>query len=259
MGKTWIFNIQLTHKNWQSKAIFGISSMSTDLLYQQKESFLHQEELKYLAHCHLEKRRSQFLQSRKLSKSLLSSLLKETNPTKIHIKSGVFNQPLVTYPCVTNPAISISHSGNCSACIVCSSTHPMGIDIEEIKTNKKEIITSQLSKTEKELVKTLPNSNNITYLELWTAKEAISKVLNTGLMAPFELYEIDTVCLWGNHTVYTFKNFTQYKAISFEIKGNICSLVLPKKTNLSLESRIGTLGRFNHLDIFSEKPAKIST
>ena len=232
--------------------------MSPDLLDQQKESFLHQEELKYLSNCPIESKRNQFLQSRKLSKTLLSSLLKETNSTKIHIKPGVFNQPLVTYPSVANPAISISHSGNCSACIVCSSTHPMGIDIEEIRNNKKEIIVSQLSNFEKALVKALPNSADIACLELWTAKEAISKVLNTGLTAPFEIYEIDNTYLRENYTVYTFKNFSQYKAVSFQIKGNICSLVLPVQTNLFLQSGIGTFEKFDNFDIISIKDTKTS-
>ena len=249
MAKICIINIQLRRKNWQGKASLGLSSMPGDLLYGKKESFLHKNELKYLDQCDNEKKRFQYLQSRSLSKELLSKYLEEKDLTKIHIESGVFNQPLITYPSALNPAISISHSDNYSACIITPEIHPMGVDIEKIQNNKKEIIASQLSKSEKLLVKELPNIENITYLQLWTAKEAISKVLKTGLMAPFEIYEIEDLNISENYTIYTFKNFAQYKAISFEIKGNICSLVLPKKTNLFFESGIGTSEKFDNFDM----------
>lgn len=251
MENTCIINILLKRKNWQSEAILGLSSMPADLLSDQKERFLHKNELKFLNQCHDEKKRRQFLQSRKLSKELLSTHLKETNLTKIHIESGVFNQPVITYPSVIHPAISISHSDNCSACIITSEIHPMAIDIEKIQHNKKEHMAPPLSHSEKTLVKELPSHEYITYLQLWTAKEAISKVLKTGLMASFEIYEIDNVNISGAYTIFTFKNFAQYKAISFEIKGNICSVVLPKKTKLCFESGIGTSLKFDNFDIAS--------
>ena len=249
MENTFIIKIFLEREHWHGEAILGISLMPSHKLFDQKERFLHKSELKYLAKCNNEKKIHQFLQSRRLSKELLSIKLKEKNLTKIQIESGVFNQPLITYPSTSNPAISISHSDNCSACIITSESHPMGIDIEKIKNDKKEIIASQISLAEKEIIKKLPVNEHITHLQLWTAKEAISKVLKTGLMASFEIYETDSAKVSGNNTIFTFRNFGQYKAISFEVKGNICSLVLPKKTDLFFKSGIGTLQKFDNFDI----------
>lgn len=70
---------------------------------------------------------------------------------------------------------------------------------------------------------------------LWTAKEALSKVLRTGLMTPFEIFEISKIEINDNYTMCYYKNFTQYKAISFTVYKYMCSMVYPLKTRIKFD------------------------
>jgi 4'-phosphopantetheinyl transferase len=71
---------------------------------------------------------------------------------------------------------------------------------------------------------------------LWTAKEALSKVLRCGFMIPFELLEIEMFEPNNDFAISYFKNFHQYQALSFPLANTLCSLVYPKKTELSLNT-----------------------
>ncbi|WP_459212137.1 4'-phosphopantetheinyl transferase family protein [Aquimarina rhabdastrellae] len=88
--------------------------------------------------------------------------------------------------------LSISHKNDCAAVVVCEVGHPMAIDIE-INGDKLnyEVVAKQCTLRELSLTQSIPE--NIRYGLLWTAKEAISKVLKTGLMTSFQLFEITKV------------------------------------------------------------------
>jgi phosphopantetheinyl transferase len=161
--------------------------------------------------------------------------LAEEDLTQITIKWGVFNQPLLIYPEKNPPKFSLSHTRAHSACLVFPQEHPMGIDIESYTHNDYKSVESLLTEKEKLLGSGIRGNIAEFYIQLWTIKEALSKTLQTGLMVPVEIYEIAEIHNFGSYYISTFKNFLQYKAISFRWKGNICSIVLPEKTHCDLK------------------------
>jgi len=181
-----------------------------------------------------EKRKKDYLSGRYIAKKVLSRYLKEQDLTKLTIKWGVFNQPLLVYLEENPPKFSLSHTCTHSACLVFPQEHPMGIDIEPYTHSNYKSIESQLTEKERLLGRDIRENIAVFYIQLWTIKEALSKTLQTGLTVPVEIYEIAEIQKIGQYYVSTFKNFMQYKAISFRWKGNICSFVLPEKTNCDL-------------------------
>ena len=68
---------------------------------------------------------------------------------------------------------------------------------------------------------------------LWTAKEALSKILKTGMMVPFELYETTTIAATPYGLSFEFKNFAQYKAEIFFEMPYCFAMAYPKKSRLN--------------------------
>ncbi|MDN5215437.1 4'-phosphopantetheinyl transferase superfamily protein [Fulvivirgaceae bacterium BMA12] len=234
--KPGCIHLPLQRNDWTSTACLGI--LDNDNNTSPIEKYLHPSELKHFDTYHYEARKKSFLSGRYLAKSVLSHFLHEPDLRKIVIRSGIFNQPLLNYPMPNPPGFSISHSASFTSCLVFPREHPMAIDIESYNSEATEAIASQLTEKEKTLYRSMGLREDIFMLELWTIKEALSKVLTTGLTAPMHIYEIGEVYKKGQFHYSTFKNFAQYKAISFNWKRNICSFVLPLKTKCDLDNLI---------------------
>ena len=70
----------------------------------------------------------------------------------------------------------------------------------------------------------------------WTAKEALAKVLTTGLMGPFQVYNLAEFRLTSAGTWEGFfQNFAQYKTTVWIGSSYAFAIVLPKRTALGLE------------------------
>lgn len=97
-------------------------------------------------------------------------------------------------PIADNCFVSISHSG--PAISVCKSDIPVGIDIEKTdrKRNFEEIAKRCFHGAESELY--LKNPSAEKFYEIWTKKEAYSKLLGRGLadiLSGFDVYSLDGV------------------------------------------------------------------
>jgi 4'-phosphopantetheinyl transferase len=74
---------------------------------------------------------------------------------------------------------------------------------------------------------------------LWTIKEALSKVLCTGLMTPMQIYNLTAFQPIDSGTWEAlFQNFGQYKAVTWIGSLHVLSVVLPKRSRLALEGNI---------------------
>ena len=226
-------DIKLTRKNWAAKAFLGLSE--NKISHANPTQYLNEYEMGIYNNIQHHKRKKDYLSGRTIAKKVLSRYLLEEDLTRITIKWGVFNQPILVYPEKNPPKFSLTHTRGYSACLVFPQEHPMGIDIESYTHNDYKSVESLL--TEKEKLLGSDTGENIAefYILLWTIKEALSKTLQTGLTVPLEIYEIAEIRNFGLYYVSTFKNFLQYKAISFRWKGNICSIVLPEKTHCDLK------------------------
>lgn len=158
------------------------------------KNFLHPQEFSILREMISEKRMHSYLLGRYAAKQALTQDAESISPTDIFIKSGIFQQPVI-YHLQTKEKmqVSISHCGERAVALAFPETHPMGIDLEHSNKKYNAVIERQLTSQERNLLKAITNVNytpETYYMILWTLKEALSKVLRTGLTAYFDIYEI---------------------------------------------------------------------
>lgn len=196
---------------------------------------LHPQELNYYETLIFEKRKKSYLLGRYSAKQAICAFVGEENPRNTLIKHGFFNHPIVTNTNNQNVQVSISHCDDIGAAVAFPEDFPMGIDVERIDLNKANVLESQMTEKEKELIKSFPYSYSTMLIFLWTVKEALSKVLKTGMMTPFHIYEINSLTVEHSCMVSNFKNFAQYKGILFNLGYYVCSIVHPKSTKIHLD------------------------
>lgn len=97
--------------------------------------------------------------------------------------NSIFDFPVIIHPNIHNTNVSIAHTNHSAVAVAFPETHPVGIDIEDICDERSQTISTQLTDSEKSLRTNLSISEALFNTILWTAKESLSKVLKTGLMA----------------------------------------------------------------------------
>lgn len=199
------------------------------------ESILHDDEMEYFKSLKYERRINSFLLGRYASKKAVSALIGEKNLKKISIKNGVFNQPVIVCESRNKVHVSITHCGDLGAAVAFSDLLLIGIDIESIGSCKKETFERVLTQNEKTLVHKIPYSYEEFLAMVWTIKESLSKVLKTGLTIPFSVLEVVDIEIYNEYCISIFKNFTQYKCISFAIRSFICSITFPKNMEILMD------------------------
>ncbi|WP_025025491.1 4'-phosphopantetheinyl transferase family protein [Caldalkalibacillus mannanilyticus] len=197
------------------------------------ELFLHPTELEYFQTLKHERRKKSYLLGRLAAKKAIGELAERKDLSSIHIQSGIFTQPIITSPVLQNVQVSIAHSEDYGVAIAFPEEHPMGIDIEEVDEEKKDVLAEQLTESEKQMIKVTDGTDIEKMTVLWTVKEAISKILKTGLMTPLAVYELSKIEKEGAHTYKSFyTNFGQYKAVSYVLHGFAYTLAYPKNTEI---------------------------
>ena len=195
----------------------------------------HKLEKKYYETLKYDRRKLNYILGRFSAKLAVNTMAKIPCMQSINISSGVFGFPIVKCMEAKNIQVSITHCGFIGMSIAFKESHPMGIDIERISFDKEKAILSQISKHELELLDPLDINDIAGYTALWCAKEALAKIIKTGMMLDFAFLEIDTITQNGTTYVATFQHFGQYKAMC-HINGNYAiSVVLPRKTQTNLE------------------------
>lgn len=203
--------------------------------YERIIPYLHPTEREYYESLKFEKRMRSFLIGRYAAKRAVAALTGEADLAKILVRSGIFTQPIITLPGHQNIQVSISHCDHLGTALAFPEAHPLGIDIEKIHLDKNEVLEKQMTPAEIELIKTQPDSYETMLTVLWTAKEALSKVIKTGLMTPMKIYEIHKMEYHDHFFMSYYKNFGQYKTISFKIGDCVCAVVHPMKTELDMD------------------------
>ncbi len=214
---------------------FCVASLPLTLLKENAETFLHPQEFSYFKTLQFERRQHSYLIGRYVAKQAISRLTNGVTFKDILIKEGIFQYPVVYYPGAEKLQVSYSHSDNTGVAVAFPEIYPMGIDLEEIDFEKKEIIETQLTQEERQIITSLvSDSSEKLAILFWTIKEALSKVLRTGMMTPFEVFAIKKIEKKNNYWHSEFKNFAQYQVISFEIGKYFCSIVFSIRTDFEL-------------------------
>ena len=91
-------------------------------------------------------------------------------------------------PLADNCFVSISHSENMIA--VCTSDKPVGIDIEYIDDSRNFCRLADRFFKGKELEAFNNSPNALTFYEIWTKKEAYSKILGSGTAELFKGFDV---------------------------------------------------------------------
>jgi len=195
--------------------------------------YLHIQERNYYDTLKFEKRMRSYLIGRFAAKQAVAALTGEEKLENINIQAGIFTQPIIS-SAKGNLQVSITHCEGYGAALAFPEAHPMGIDFEKIDVKKRRVFESQITKAEEESIDLLSIPLDTALTLLWSAKEALSKVLKTGFTTSFKVFEVSKIELYDDYCMCLYKNFTQYKAITFTVGSYICAITCPLKTEMNL-------------------------
>ncbi len=224
----------LKRENSLHYAGFCILHAAPELLIQQL-ALLHPEERSYYNTLRFDKRRESYLLGRISAKKAIGALSAFEDLPKIAIEAGIFQFPVVKYSITRNLQVSITHCDGLGIALCHPEVHPLGVDVERTDKENSAAIEEQLTTDELALTLTVPLPQAVACTTIWTMKEALSKILRTGLTMDLKLLEIQSLVKEGDLYTSQFKHLIQYKAISCCAGNYVCSVVVPGKTTPDLE------------------------
>jgi len=230
--KTWVRRHCFRRAEGLFEVWFCLSQASLPDLVAKKSEFLSEAELQYFQPLRAEARQRSFLLGRCCVKEALAACTGLSDREAWEVYPGVFQQPVLRGPGTQNLQTSLSDSGTAGVAVLHPEAHPMAVDIERINGDRREAVQSQMTAAEQALVIGLAGRPEENLMLVWSAKEALSKVLRTGLMTPFTLYELENLVWDSGCLLGTFRNFAQYRLIAFALRDLAFALVLPKKSEL---------------------------
>jgi phosphopantetheinyl transferase len=193
--------------------------------------FLGPRENAYFSTLRFARRQQSYLLGRYAAKLALRDLLAEPDLRAIEIVRGVFEQPVVQCARSHRWCVSISHADSLAVVVAFPAGHPMALDAERIDLTRYETILSQLSNQETQWIAANAGHKLQLATALWTAKEALSKVLCTGLMSPVQIYNLSEFSrISSGNWEGLFQNFGQYKTTTWVGTSHAVSIVLPKRS-----------------------------
>lgn len=193
-----------------------------------REGCLHPAEELYYAQLKADKRRESYLMGRLAAKQAVSELTGVADLRSICIESGIFGFPVVR---CANVQVSISHCDEAAVAIAFPEHHPVGVDIEIVREENMETLATALVENEKRL---LGGDNAFGYTAVWSAKEALSKILKTGLTLDFEILQVQSVAEEQAVLVFKYKYFYQYKAIVFPYGRFVITCAVPANSKMDI-------------------------
>jgi 4'-phosphopantetheinyl transferase len=220
---------QIIRDGKQVPCFFGCASLEdAERVSQDPRSILHPGEAALFRSFKYEKKKQSYLMGRIAAKIALSAFLREVNPARIEIVSGVFNQPLVRHASHDVPEVSISHTGDRAVAVCFPAGHCIGIDLETVGADPDGTVRSQLTSRELSASGSGLLGERLTCLMIWSMKEALSKALKCGLTIPLEILEIDGLVFDGEAACSCgFRNFGRFKGRVDVAAGCIFTLVRP--------------------------------
>ena len=235
MSSIVVENLVLQRADGVFPAAIAIVNQTLNELKNIRYSFLHPNELSFFETLKFARVQHSYLLGRFAAKRALFAFVENFVMTEVEIAAGIFQQPIVYLPGKGNIQLSIGHTQEMGIAIVYPESHPMGVDVELVDQEQSETIRDIVALGEQEKLQLIHSDSCKSLTILWTIKEALSKVLKTGLMTPFELFEIDNVQHQDDIVICHFVNFPQYQSLSWLAGGYAWSIVLPRKSTLDLK------------------------
>ena len=225
----------LLFKREKSSFNIGFGSIRGNLTaLAEQRNLLHVHEYQKLSDFRFDKRKHSYLLGR-VSAKLAISTIKEQKASDLLISEGIFSFPVVKNLEGDHLQLSISHCDDIGITLAYPEEHPVGIDIERVHEKSKEALYSIVNEQEKALLGQLPVSEIEGLGIAWTVKEALSKILRTGMMMDFSNFEISKISQNGQVFTSEYKFAGQYKAISFFHSPYMVSLTIPGRSELDID------------------------
>ncbi len=196
---------------------------------------LHPDELERLSTMRHAGRRRDFAVGRDVARRAVAELAGAHDPRSSPVPAGVFGQPVLAGPAAPHLDVSIGHSAGLTGAVAFPRTHPLGLDIEHMDSERCATIAAHASADEHELIGALELDEVEALTRLWTAKEALSKVLRTGLTLELEQYAITSAQRDGECVRFEFALFRQYAAETLAGRTHCLGLCLPRRTRTVLD------------------------
>ncbi len=194
-------------------------------------SALRGSELEYYGRLVHRRRQESFLVGRWVAKHVVSFWDGDGDVGSVEISRGVFDQPLVRGAHTEGCRISLSHDNLWAAALVFPEAHPMGLDVETVDPARVETIIGQLTGLERDWMGSAPDPA-VCATALWTAREALSKVIGCGLTVPAAVLALKDFVAEGSGTwTGTFAQFSQYQARTVVAGRTLVSIVLPRRSD----------------------------
>lgn len=196
----------------------------------------HPREISYFQKMGNTDRGREYLVGRFVAKHALSRLLNDEDYNTICIDRGAFMQPILLSGHNASLDVSITHKKDIAAAIVFPKSHPMGIDLEIMETSSPRTLESQMTANELQTIRASGYDYVQSLWQLWVIKEAISKVLKTGLTTSFLLFETcDHHFNSDGELSCHFSHFYQYRAQSWILNNNALAVVHPRTATFSID------------------------
>lgn len=197
-----------------------------------KNNYLSSHELEILGKLDHKNRVESFCAGRLAAKKSITLLNPDYLASEVSIIPGLLENPIISSKPQLNLNISISHSQSFAFAAATSSICPIGVDTEVISNENFKEYSELSTRTEILLTMKVFQENELSSAaRLWTLKEALSKAIKCGFTIPLGLLEIISFeeelksrCV--------FKNFPQYRGISFNYKDNMFAICLPYSVNI---------------------------
>ena len=187
------------------------------------------------------RRRHSYLVGRLASRLALCRAVGPEALRDISIGQGIFTQPVLEGG-PSSIGLTLAHTDGVAAAIVHPAGHPMGIDLEWADPQRIDAMRRQMSDTEADAALALDVPPAVALTAIWGAKEALSKILRTGMMCPFEFLETCAVSPTSSGLAGEYTHFGQYR---FEVTcysgGLSLAIALPRRTTLVGDLRAAPL------------------
>lgn len=240
-GAGRVNRLRLEREDWQGEAALTALPASDYADWEPRaEQVLSQPELAYFHRVVVERRRQSFLLGRVAARLALSELgAVPVAPRcqgwqRMEVVAGVFQQPVLAGDIPAGYGVSIAHAAELAVAVAFPAVHPMAVDVETVGEGRELAVTSLLTPEEKSMARDAAGSETELHFALWSAREALSKVLHCGLVCSPEVLAVKEITVNAGQVAGTFRHFPQYRFVGDFADGLVRCLVTPRKTSLSL-------------------------
>lgn len=213
---------------------FIITEKSSEQLMAFSKNMISDYERRVFSSFDNEKRKKSYLMGRISAKSAVGEFENELDPKSVSIENDVFGKPLIVGADKYN--VSISHTESLGAAAVFDLRFPVCLGVEKFDPRNMEMEKSMLTFREKMMLdfSSFINEQDVILTVLWTAKEALGKLLGTGLKAEKDVLEISEVIENDGCFTCKFSNFSQFKSFSWRSSGYVCTLIYSEEYNIEI-------------------------